>query len=96
MTFCAHGFGWRLVDTPRMTTCAPSASTSMSGRSGRALAPSTAESFGQKGYITGTDYCKHDQLTIRRDEVEARVLKALEEKLLNQELFEEFCDSRVR
>ena len=33
-----------------------------------------------------------NRLTIRRDEVEARVLKALQEKLLNQELFEEFCD----
>ena len=29
-------------------------------------------------------------LTIRRDEVEARVLKALQEKLLRQDLFEEF------
>lgn len=34
--------------------------------------------------------------TIRRDEVEARVLKALQEKLLNQELFEEFCDEFTR
>src|SRR5687768_7030679 len=33
-----------------------------------------------------------NHLTIRRDEVEARVLKVLEEKLLNQKLFEEFCD----
>jgi hypothetical protein len=31
-------------------------------------------------------------LTIRRDEVESRVLVALQRKLLNQELFEEFCD----
>jgi hypothetical protein len=31
-------------------------------------------------------------LTIRRDDVEARVLKVLQEKLLNQELFEEFCE----
>jgi site-specific DNA recombinase len=31
-------------------------------------------------------------LTIRRDEVESRVLKALQEKLLRQDLFEEFCD----
>jgi hypothetical protein len=37
-----------------------------------------------------------NRLTIRRDEVEARVLKALEEKLLNQELFEEFCDEFTR
>lgn len=35
-------------------------------------------------------------LTIRRDEVEARVLKALQEKLLNQELFEEFCHEFTR
>jgi site-specific DNA recombinase len=33
-----------------------------------------------------------NHLTIRRDEVEARVLKALQEKLLNQDLFEEFCE----
>ena len=37
-----------------------------------------------------------NHLTIRRDEVEARVLKALEEKLLNQELFEEFCEEFPR
>ena len=37
-----------------------------------------------------------NHLTIRRDEVEARVLKALEEKLLNQELFEEFCEEFTR
>jgi hypothetical protein len=37
-----------------------------------------------------------NHLTIRRDEVEARVLKALQEKLLNQELFEEFCDEFTR
>ena len=37
-----------------------------------------------------------NHLTIRRDQVEARVLKALEEKLLNQELFEEFCDEFTR
>lgn len=36
------------------------------------------------------------ETTIRRDEVEARVLKALEEKLLNQELFEEFCEEFTR
>jgi TolB-like protein/thioredoxin-like negative regulator of GroEL len=36
-----------------------------------------------------------NRLTIRRDEVEARVLKALEEKLLN-ELFEEFCEEFTR
>ena len=35
-------------------------------------------------------------LTIRRDEVEARVLKALQERLLNKELFEEFCDEFTR
>ena len=37
-----------------------------------------------------------NHLTIRRDELEARVLKALEEKLLNQELFEEFCEEFTR
>jgi site-specific DNA recombinase len=37
-----------------------------------------------------------NRLTIRRDEVEARVLKALEEELLNQELFEEFCEEFTR
>jgi DNA invertase Pin-like site-specific DNA recombinase len=37
-----------------------------------------------------------NRLTIRRDEVEARVVKALEEKLLNQELFEEFCEEFTR
>jgi hypothetical protein len=30
--------------------------------------------------------------TIRRDEVEGRVLRALRERLLQQDLFEEFCD----
>ena len=35
-------------------------------------------------------------LTIRRDEVEARVLKALQDKLLRQDLFEEFCDEFTR
>jgi site-specific DNA recombinase len=39
--------------------------------------------------------CDNHQ-TIRRDEVEARVLKALQEKLLNQELFEEFCEEFTR
>jgi hypothetical protein len=37
-----------------------------------------------------------NRLTIRRDAIEARVLKALEEKLLNQELFEEFCEEFTR
>jgi site-specific DNA recombinase len=37
-----------------------------------------------------------NRLTIRRDEVEARVLKALQDKLLNQELFEEFCEEFTR
>src|SRR5207244_3614664 len=32
-----------------------------------------------------------NRLTIRRDEVEARVLDALQNKLLRRELFEEFC-----
>jgi hypothetical protein len=35
-------------------------------------------------------------VTIRRDEVEARVLKALQEKLRRQDLFEEFCDEFTR
>jgi site-specific DNA recombinase len=35
-------------------------------------------------------------LTIRRDEVEARVLNALQEKLLRQDLFEEFCEEFTR
>jgi hypothetical protein len=33
-----------------------------------------------------------NKLTIRRDDVEARVLGALQDKLLRQDLFEEFCD----
>ena len=34
--------------------------------------------------------------TIRRDEVEARVLRALQDQLLRQDLFEEFCDEFTR
>ena len=37
-----------------------------------------------------------NRLTIRRDEVEARVLKALQEKLLRQDLFDEFCEEFTR
>jgi DNA invertase Pin-like site-specific DNA recombinase len=37
-----------------------------------------------------------NRLTIRRDEVEARVLKALLEKLLRQDLFDEFCEEFTR
>jgi site-specific DNA recombinase len=37
-----------------------------------------------------------NHLTIRRAEVEARVLRALQEKLLQQDLFEEFCDEFTR
>jgi site-specific DNA recombinase len=37
-----------------------------------------------------------NHLTIRRDEVESKVLKALQERLLNQELFEEFCEEFTR
>lgn len=37
-----------------------------------------------------------NHLTIRRDEVEARVLRALRERLLQQNLFEEFCDEFTR
>jgi site-specific DNA recombinase len=35
-------------------------------------------------------------LTIRRDEVERRVLHAPQEKLLHRDLFEEFCDEFTR
>jgi len=38
----------------------------------------------------------HNRLTIKRDEVEARVLAALKDKLLRQGLFEEFCDEFTR
>ena len=37
-----------------------------------------------------------NRLTIRRDEVEARVLKAMQERLWNHELFEEFCQEFTR
>ncbi len=37
-----------------------------------------------------------NHLTIRREEVETRVLRALQEKLLRQDLFEEFCDEFTR
>src|SRR4029077_3981144 len=37
-----------------------------------------------------------NHLTIRRDEVEARILTALQDKLLRQDLFEEFCDEFTR
>jgi site-specific DNA recombinase len=37
-----------------------------------------------------------NRLTIRRDEVEARVLHALQEKLLRRDLFEEFCNEFTR
>jgi Nucleotidyl transferase AbiEii toxin, Type IV TA system/Recombinase zinc beta ribbon domain len=37
-----------------------------------------------------------NHLTIRRDEIETRVLRALQEKLLRQDLFEEFCDEFTR
>src|SRR3954467_8590007 len=37
-----------------------------------------------------------NHLTIRRDEVEGRVLRALQEKLLRQDLFKEFCDEFTR
>jgi site-specific DNA recombinase len=37
-----------------------------------------------------------NHLTIRRDEVEARVLRALQEKLLRQDLFDEFCQEFTR
>jgi hypothetical protein len=37
-----------------------------------------------------------NRLTIRRDEVEARVLKALQQKLLRQDLFNESANSHAR
>ena len=37
-----------------------------------------------------------NHLTIRRDEIEARVLRALQEKLLRRDLFEEFCHEFTR
>jgi hypothetical protein len=37
-----------------------------------------------------------NHLTIRRDEVEARVLKAMEHRLWNEELFMEFCTEFTR
>jgi site-specific DNA recombinase len=37
-----------------------------------------------------------NRLTIRRDEVEGRVHRAMQDKLLNQELFEAFCDEFTR
>jgi len=37
-----------------------------------------------------------NHLTIRRDEVEGRVLRALQETLLRQDLFAEFCDEFTR
>ena len=37
-----------------------------------------------------------NHLTIRRDEIEARVLHALQEKLLRRNLFEEFCEEFTR
>lgn len=37
-----------------------------------------------------------NHLTIRREEVETRVLRALQEKLLRQDLFQEFCDEFTR
>jgi site-specific DNA recombinase len=37
-----------------------------------------------------------NRLTIRRDEVERRVLHALQDKLLRQDLFEEFCEEFTR
>jgi hypothetical protein len=37
-----------------------------------------------------------NRLTIRRDEVEARVLNALQENLLRQDLYNEFCEEFTR
>jgi hypothetical protein len=47
--------------------------------------------FGARDQGTRTN-----KLTIRRDEVEARVLKALPEKLPRQDLFDELCDEFTR
>jgi site-specific DNA recombinase len=47
--------------------------------------------FGARDKGTCTNH-----LTIRRHEVETRVLSALEEKLLRQDLFEEFCEEFTR
>jgi len=47
--------------------------------------------FGARDKGTCTNH-----LTIRRDDVEARVLRALEEKLLRQDLFAEFCEEFTR
>src|SRR3981189_3080712 len=44
----------------------------------------------------GSAGCNDNHLTIRRDEVEARVLSALQDKLLRQDLFEEFCQEFTR
>jgi hypothetical protein len=49
------------------------------------------------GYAQFADHGICDNsLTIRRDEFESRVLAALQDKLLNQELFAEFCDEFTR
>jgi site-specific DNA recombinase len=49
------------------------------------------------GCFGARDQRRYDNLlTIRRDEVEKRVLTALHEKLLRQDLFEEFCDEFTR
>jgi site-specific DNA recombinase len=49
------------------------------------------------GWFGARDQGRCDNhLTIRRDEVEARVLRALQDKLLRQDLFEEFCDEFTR
>jgi site-specific DNA recombinase len=47
--------------------------------------------FGARDKGTCTNH-----VTIRRDEVEARVLRALQEKLLRQDLFAEFCEEFTR
>jgi DNA invertase Pin-like site-specific DNA recombinase len=47
--------------------------------------------FGARDHGTCTN-----RLTIKRNEVEARVLAALKDKLLRQDLFEEFCEEFTR
>ena len=55
------------------------------------LAPNRLGCFGASARGTCTN-----RLTIRRDEVEQRVLRALRENLLRQDLFDEFCQEFTR
>jgi hypothetical protein len=52
---------------------------------------------GEDRLLRSRDHGRCDNLlTIRRDEMEARALSALQEKLLRQDLFEEFCHEFTR